>query len=61
MSLVIVIRQQLSERGAEAMPATQPGTGPPPEDMEGTPFTAEDLKSQMGVDIADKVDIEEVD
>jgi len=45
----------------EAMPATEPGTGPPPEDMEGTPFTAEDLKSQMGVDIENKVDIEEVD
>jgi L1 cell adhesion molecule like protein len=45
----------------EAMPATEPGTGPPPEDMEGTPFTAEDLKSHMGVDIENKVDIEEVD
>lgn len=56
----LATKEEIAERQAvfneklkEMMPATEPGTGPPAEgtEGEGTPFTAEDLKNKMGVDI----------
>jgi L1 cell adhesion molecule like protein len=51
-------KEEIAERQAqfnvklqEMLPATDPGTGPPEGGVEGTPFTAEDLKEKTGIDI----------